>query len=179
MTNEAATTKAPAGLDPALSPTFNPDALAGQSLTIRVLEWPSGYVTLTITDKTGRQIAVVQSGPTAAKGPGLSEIEAREYAQALVYRFNSYDLLLDQLRRATFEDKHFEEVDEATPSKARIEAIADDLQAKIEQTKRDLVQARQDYLNEASYRELVAEHRDQLEQRLAEALTTIERLRDA
>lgn len=178
MTNEAATKTIPTLIDQMASHTLNPDLLRGQSLTIRVLEWPSGYVTLTIADKAGRQIAVVQSGPIAVKGPGLSEDEAREYTQALVYRFNAYDMLIDQLRRATFEDKPVETVDELTPAKARIAELADRLEGHMVEAKSAMEHIGREYALEKRHRELVAQHRDDLENRLAEALTLIAQLQN-
>lgn len=147
------------------------DPLAGQRLTIRSLDWANGHVNLTLCEKDGRPIAHVQSG---VEGPceALLPHEAREWAQALVMRFNLYDHLMQQLARP-----HTAQAGSAerTPANERIEALADELQAKIEQTKRDLEQFRLDYLNEVCRRQLVSENRDELEEQLAKALVTIER----
>ena len=177
MTNEAAAKKTPERMDPKQTTSLDPDPLRGQSLTIRVLEWPSGQINLTLTEKSGRPIASVQSGVHGTY-PGLSQDEAREFSQAIVYRFNIYDQLVEQLARALTEPP-VAAADEPTPAKDRIDAIADDLQAKIEQTKRDMETLELEYASERRHRELLAEHRDELEGQLAFALTRIERLQRA
>jgi hypothetical protein len=168
MTTEAAPRKAR---------TIDQDPLHGESLTIRILDWPTGHVNITLNDKAGRPVAQVQSTVAHTEHLPISKDDAREWAQAIVYRFNIYEQLLGQLTSARA-DQETDEAGERTEAKARIDKMADDLEHKIVDAKTAMEQLGREYAKEQARRQLVSAHRDALEEVLADALTkpdTLER----
>jgi hypothetical protein len=203
---------------PRKSPTLDEDPLHGQRLTIRILDWPTGHVSITLNDKAGRPIAHVQSTVTHTDHLPISKEDAREWAQAIVYRFNIYDQLMAQLTRANaaaaspsspqnyspigtfavaetkdllhrlwtkakgtigYDKEAWRELSiriEGDPSatKARIDAMGEACERQIEEAKSRMEELARDAASERRHRELIAEHRYELEERLAVALARLE-----